>query len=109
MAYEKVVVIGPGGSLGAPLVQALLQYQDCHFTVTALVRPTSNYTVPAGGDDNRLRVVKEDFSNHTALVAALRGHDAVVLAIPYGPELLGASKAIIDAAIEAGIKRIIPS
>ncbi|KAG8839136.1 hypothetical protein FRC18_000523 [Serendipita sp. 400] len=109
MAYQKIVVVGPGGRLGAPLVQALLQSQGNHFEVTALVRSTSNYTVPPSLDSNRIRVLKEDFTDHSALVAALSGHDAVVLAIPFGLDLLSASQAVINAAIEAGIKRVIPS
>ncbi|KAG8777456.1 hypothetical protein FRC15_011330 [Serendipita sp. 397] len=109
MAYQKIVVVGPGGRLGAPLVQALLQSQGNHFEVTALVRSTSDYTVPPNLDSSRIRVLKEDFTDHSALVAALSGHDAVVLAIPFGLDLLSASQAVINAAIEAGIKRVIPS
>ena len=49
-----------------------------------------------------------DFSNHQELVETLRGNEAVVITIG-GLDLEAPSIAIIDAAIEAGVKRVIPS
>ena len=49
-----------------------------------------------------------DFSNHQELVEALKGNEAVVITIG-GRELEGPTMAIINAAIEAGVKRVIPS
>lgn len=56
-----------------------------------------------------VKVVKIDFSNHQQLVDALRGNDVVLLTFGDLPNLERNSKAIIDAAIEAGVKRVIPS
>lgn len=56
-----------------------------------------------------VKVVKVDFGNHQALVDALKGQDAVVLTLGDLPNLFKNSKIIIDAAIEAGVKRVLPS
>lgn len=50
-----------------------------------------------------VKVVKVDLDNHQELVNALKGNEAVILSGKGEPER------VIDAAIEAGVKRIIPS
>jgi hypothetical protein len=54
-------------------------------------------------------VVKVDFSDHQALVNALKGNEAVALTFGDLPNLEKNTKAITEAAIEAGLKRILPS
>jgi uncharacterized protein YbjT (DUF2867 family) len=54
-------------------------------------------------------VVKVDFSDHQALVNALKGNNAVALTLGDLPNLEQNSKAVVDAAIEAGVKRVLPS
>lgn len=66
-----------------------------------LSREGSSYTPPDG-----IPVLKTDYT-HGSLVKALKGQDAVVSAIA-GAALLEQIK-IVDAAIEAGVKRFIPS
>ena len=56
-----------------------------------------------------VQVAKVDFTDHSALVEALKGNEAVVLTLGGLAELVDNSKAIIDAAIDAGVKRVIPS
>lgn len=56
-----------------------------------------------------VKVVKVDYTNKEQLIDALKGNDAAVIALGGYPELEANSKAIIDAAIEAGVKRVIPS
>jgi hypothetical protein len=56
-----------------------------------------------------VKVVKVDFSNKQELVNAFRGNDAIVITIGDMANIEKNSKAIIDAAIEAGVKRVIPS
>jgi len=53
--------------------------------------------------------VKVDFSNKEQLVNALKGKDAVVITMGDMANLEANSKVIIDAAVEAGVKRILPS
>jgi uncharacterized protein YbjT (DUF2867 family) len=50
-----------------------------------------------------------DYSDHNALVEVLNGHDALVITVGHLPTLAKNSKLLIDAAIDAGIKRVIPS
>jgi uncharacterized protein YbjT (DUF2867 family) len=56
-----------------------------------------------------VKVVKVDFSDHQALVNALKGNDAVALTLGDLSNIEKNSKAIVDAAIEAGLKRVLPS
>ncbi|KAG8819261.1 hypothetical protein FRC17_010527 [Serendipita sp. 399] len=109
MAYQNIVVVGAGGKLGAPLLQTLLRTNTPDFVVTALTRDSSSYTLPEGVDKERAKLVKVNFDDHASLVDALRGQDAIIFAFTAGPDLVSTSKAIIDAAIEAGVKRVIPN
>jgi uncharacterized protein YbjT (DUF2867 family) len=56
-----------------------------------------------------VKVQKLDLHNHDALVTALQGVDVVLLTFGDFANLEANSKPIIDAAIAAGVKRIIPS
>ncbi|CAG7853428.1 SubName: Full=Related to oxidoreductase CipA-like, putative-Aspergillus flavus NRRL3357 {ECO:0000313/EMBL:CCA73168.1} [Serendipita indica DSM 11827] len=109
MAYKNIVVVGAKGKLGAPLIQALLSSKLADFTVTALVRKSSEYAAPENIDTNRFKLARASFDVHEELVAALKGQDAVVLVFTANQELYPTTKAILEAAIEAGVKRIIPS
>lgn len=71
------------------------------FDVTVLSRLSSTATFPPS-----VKVIKNDFSE-SALVSAFRGQDAVVSNI--GAAAFLDQKKMIDAAIEAGVKRFIPS
>jgi len=96
---KNVTVVGASGNLGPSIVQALL---SSNFTVTAFTRADSKSTFPTG-----VHVTKVEYADRTSLVTALKGQDAVVSAIAT-PALLQ-QKAIIEAAVEAGVKRFIPS
>ncbi len=92
------------GSLGKPVLDALIA--SGKFSITAVARHTSNAEVPA--KDN-VRLVKVDFSSHQALVDAFRGNDAVLLTLGDFPNLAKNTQILTDAAIDAGVKRIILS
>lgn len=85
------------GNIGKPVVAALLA--DGSFTVTAVARHESKATFPAG-----VKVVKSDFSPES-LVEAFKGQDALVSAV----NAMGEDQEVkfIDAALKAGIKRMI--
>ncbi len=53
------------------------------------------------------RLVSADFASHSSLVTAFKGADAVISAI--GSMAIASQPKLIDAAIEAGVKRFIPS
>jgi len=103
MSYQKIVQIGAGGNLGKPVLDALVA--SGKFEITVLARPSSTFTAPNAS----VKVVKVDFSDHQALVNALKGNNAVALTLGDLPNLEQNSKAVVDAAIEAGVKRVLPS
>lgn len=102
LAFHNVVVFGAGGSnIGFHIVQALSN--DKEFTVTVLARKSSKSSFPS---NVRVVRVKDDFPQ-AALVDALRGQDVVISAV--GPEAKKTEYKLVDAAIEAGVKRFFPS
>lgn len=71
------------------------------YSVSVLSREASKYTPPAGVSN-----IKTDYT-HDSLVQALKGQDAVVSVI--AQDALLEQIKIIDAAIDAGVKRFVPS
>jgi nucleoside-diphosphate-sugar epimerase len=99
MSVKNVVLVGANGDLGARVLTALRE----SFTVTALTRKSSKHTFPS---DVKVVSISDDYPRDE-LVAAFKGQDAVVSTVSgHG---IDAQKTLVDAAVEAGIKRIIPS
>jgi uncharacterized protein YbjT (DUF2867 family) len=72
-----------------------------NFNVTALTRGSSApFSSP-------VQVHKVDYESASSLAEVFKGQDAVVSPIATGG--LGIQKKIIDAAVQAGVKRFIPS
>ncbi|KAH7324043.1 isoflavone reductase family protein-like protein CipA [Rhexocercosporidium sp. MPI-PUGE-AT-0058] len=99
-SYKNVAVLGAAGALGAPVLKAIVD--SGKFNVTVITRPSSKSTF-----DSSVKVVRADYSSVDSLTSALKGHDAVVSAV--GTEGLLGQSILIDAAIAAGVKRILPS
>jgi uncharacterized protein YbjT (DUF2867 family) len=97
--FKKVVVVGGSGAAGAPIVQALLEAKK--FEVSVLSRLTSQSTFPVG-----VNVIKSDYI-HDKLVDALKGQDAVISTI--ATFSVEQQNLLIDASIEAGVRRFLPS
>ena len=98
---QKVVVAGINGTLGPSVMKNL---QASNFDLTILSRDRSR-TIGAWGTN--LNVVEVDYSSRSQLVTALKGHDAVISLISrLDPDT---QNAVADAAVEAGVYRIIPS
>lgn len=72
------------------------------FKISALSRAESKATFP-----ENVNVKKADYSSHAALVEALTGQDALICTL--NDEAAGVQVQLIDAAIEAGVRRFIPS
>ncbi|KAK5727759.1 hypothetical protein LTR17_012521 [Elasticomyces elasticus] len=92
--YKKIAVAGAVGNLGPTVVRELVA---AGFDVTILSR--SGNTLP------NTKSATVDYSSKESLVAALKGQDALVSNLPNH----GDQPALIDAAIEAGVKHYIPS
>ncbi|KAG4429433.1 hypothetical protein IFR05_015085 [Cadophora sp. M221] len=100
MALKKVIVAGASGTIGSPIVAALLS--SGKFNVSALSRPTSKATFPAG-----VSVKRADLTSHESLVTALGGQDVVICTL--NDEAAQLQGELIEAAYEAGVKRYMPN
>lgn len=87
------------GNIGKIILNSLLASSE--FTITAIARKESEAVFPAG-----VTVVKSDFSA-ASFEAVLKGQDAVISAL--GATAFGEQKKLVDAAVQAGVKRFIPS
>lgn len=99
MAIKNVVHVGAAGSLGEVVLQKLLASD---FNVKMLRRQGSKSIPPKG-----VKVLEADFSSKESLLAALKDVDAVVSTI--ANFAVPSQQIIIDAAIEAGVQRFVPS
>ncbi|OQO14056.1 hypothetical protein B0A48_00932 [Cryoendolithus antarcticus] len=99
---QNVAIVGAGGNLGTYITSALLTAG--HFKVTALTRADSKTSLPNG-----LHVIKPiDYSDPSTIVSALQGQDALIIILNgYVPNEI--QDALVDAAIEAGVKYILPN
>ncbi|KAL7272794.1 hypothetical protein RUND412_004381 [Rhizina undulata] len=98
---KNVALIGATGNLG-PYILSALRASSYHVTVLTRAGSATRQCLPAD-----VKVVTVDYDNHASVVEALRGQDALVASI--ASAALGLQKKIIDAAVEAGVKRYIPS
>lgn len=102
-----VLVAGATGDLGGRIVHELLQHDT---RVRVLTRPSSDAAQRRFADDDRIDVVTAAYTDRPALVAALAGVDVVVSAVSgTRAVIVDAQRALLDAAVEAGVPRFIPS
>lgn len=100
MSLRNIAITGASGSLGSIILKKLQATNT--FNIKVLRRIGSSSTFPAS-----VNVVDVDFDSVESLTAALKGQDAVVSNV--GTMQITAQTTIIDAAIAAGVKRVIPS
>ena len=98
--YKNIAIIGAKGNVGSSITRAILESSLLKLTILSRKNGTSSF--PAG-----VAIHKVDYNSRSELVAALQGIDAIVCAI--GATGFGEQKRIIDAAIEAGVQRYLPS
>jgi NAD(P)-dependent dehydrogenase (short-subunit alcohol dehydrogenase family) len=103
-AIRTVCVAGATGNIGVPITQALVA--SGLFTVSALTRSASFRSNAFSSLPETVEFLRADYTDHAALVSALRGQDAVVCCI----DTVGndSQEKLIDAAAEAGVKRFLP-
>lgn len=105
---RNVLVAGATGSVGAPILTALLTEPSFHVTI--LSRKTSSAKFPPN-----VPVIKvSDDYTVDELTSAFQGQDAVISALSTTPVThaegtTGLAYRLIDAALAAGVKRFIPS
>jgi uncharacterized protein YbjT (DUF2867 family) len=104
---STVLIAGATGDLGRRIVRALLQH-DVRLRV--LTRPGSTTAAALFGGDERIEVVVADYADPAALRTAVTGVDVVVSAVSgVRPVIVDAQRALLAAAVEAGVPRFIPS
>lgn len=89
------------GNIGAPILSALLASEL--FTVTILSRESSTATFPAG-----IKIVKTDYTL-SSLVDAFKAAKADAVVSTITTTAVGEQTQIIDAAVDAGVKRFLTS
>ncbi|KAK4506310.1 hypothetical protein PRZ48_000040 [Zasmidium cellare] len=97
---KNVIVLGSTGNVGLAAVNALAAH-PAGFTVTAVTRDKSRARFP-----NKVLVVESDLSK-ASLQAIFLNQDAVVSCL--ATFIVSQQRDIVDAALEAGISRFIPS
>ena len=101
-----VLVAGATGDLGARIVHALRQHDT---RVRVLTRSASSPAADRFAADG-VEVVTADYTDRTALTAALAGVEVVVSAVSgTRPVIVDAQRALLAASVEAGVQRFVPS
>ena len=98
---SSVLLVGATGNAGAPILAALTADQT--FKVSVLTRASSTTTFPPSVTIHK---VPDDYPL-LDLIAAFQGQDAVISTV--SRLSMEAQKRMIDAAVQAGVKRFIPS
>lgn len=98
-SIQNVAVAGASGAMGAPLVQELLKAK---FNVTALTRPDSSNHPPTGA-----KTVEVNYDDAESLKNALKDQHALISTL--GTASIEQQHKLFEAAIDAGVKRLIPS
>ncbi|EPE31218.1 NAD(P)-binding Rossmann-fold containing protein [Glarea lozoyensis ATCC 20868] len=97
--FQRVIVLGAGGSLGPAILKALAR----HFEVSILTRKCSTSSF---APTFKVVTIADDYPT-AELLEAFKNQDVVVcLMSPWACE---SQKQIIDAAVKAGVKRFIPA
>ena len=101
---EKVAIVGAGGQSGKFITDALIKAGKHQVTAITRADADSANAMPEG-----LHSVQHvDYSDHASMVTALKGQDVLVVTLSVTAPSDTQIK-LIDAAVEAGVKWIIPN
>ncbi|KAL7768603.1 hypothetical protein ACKLNR_002904 [Fusarium oxysporum f. sp. zingiberi] len=98
---KNVALAGATGMLGSHILAAFSQNK--RYNLTLLVRNNSSI----GSFPLHITVIQVDYDSHESLVSALRGQDVLVSAL--GKAALHCQGRLVEAAVAANVRRIIPS
>jgi len=107
MALHHIAVVGATGNIGPAIVNGLLEHKDYFTSITAVTASSPDDAKFAELKAKGVHVVQAKFDDKHSLVHAFKGIDAVVSTV--GGAIIGQQILFIDAAIEAGVKRFLPS
>ena len=100
-SLKNVIIVGAGGRLGPSILRAI--ESDSRLKVSILSRISSTSTFPS---HIKVHKIADDYPQ-AELVEAFSGQDAVVSTL--ATVSAGVQKRLIDAAVQAGVKRFVPS
>jgi uncharacterized protein YbjT (DUF2867 family) len=104
---STILVAGGTGDLGARIVRELLAHDT---RVRVLTRPGSDAALRMYGDNDRVDIVTAAYTDPAALTAAVSGVETVVSAVSgIRPVIIDAQRALLAAAVRAGVPRFVPS
>ncbi|KAF5007169.1 hypothetical protein FDECE_6479 [Fusarium decemcellulare] len=101
-AIKSVAHAGAAGSLGVEVLKALV---EAGFAVRVLSRQSGKVPAPFA---SQVKEVVVDYNDPASLKSALEGVDAVVSTLG-APAVGQQQRALVDAAVDAGVQRFIPS
>lgn len=107
-----VLLAGATGDLGQRIARELLSRRDAPDDVRlrVLTRPGSTDATTLFGGDDRVEVTRASYADVPALTEAARGADVVVSAVSgVRPVIVDAQRALLTAAVAAGVPRFVPS
>lgn len=98
---KTILVTGASGNVGTHLVRELAARGE---RVRALVRDAKKARALLGDD---VDAAVGDFADPSSIAAALDGVDRVFLLTPSHPEMVTYERAVVDAAVAAGVQRVV--
>ncbi|WP_390896649.1 NmrA family NAD(P)-binding protein [Pseudarthrobacter equi] len=102
-----VLVAGATGDLGQRIVSELLLGDSL---VRVLTRPGSGKAHAIYGGNDRVEIHEVAYTDPAGLVSALSGVETVISAVSGArPVIIDAQRALLAAAVEAGVARFVPS
>jgi len=105
-----VLLAGATGDLGQRIARELLRDATDDVRLRVLTRPGSTGATTLFGDDDRVEVTRASYTDVPALTDAARGADVVVSAVSgTRPVIVDAQRALLKAAVAAGVPRFVPS
>lgn len=99
---RKIAILGASGTLGKPLLAALLASPAAH-TITVVQRTDATSTFAP-----RVRVLKGDLFSESFLASAFTGQDVVVLMPPL-PHIISLQEPAVRAAAQVGVPYVFPA
>jgi hypothetical protein len=98
---KNIAIVGASGNVGSHIVSALVERNECN--ITAIARTDSK-----GSFHKDIKIARVDYEKPDTLVAALQGHDALIITMSvFAPP--GTQAKIIRAAAAAGVTWIMPN
>jgi hypothetical protein len=98
---KNIAIVGASGNSGSHIVSSLLAKKQ--FTITAISRADSKGTFAEG-----VNVVHVDYNNSDTIVAALKGHDALIITMS-ATAPRDTQQKLIRAAADAGVPWVMPN